>query len=275
MLAILHISDLHFGRRSEEIFRNKPDLAKSIVRAISPNTGAATSRVLVVSGDLVFRGSESVNAYLEARMFLQEVCRQWAIDTTQTIICPGNHDVVTTSQDPFDPINEVIFAMTRRSALLFKNRTSVCVSTPEADFLVMNSAFRCNHEYGSVDVDSLPAFPTPAKPRIAVLHHNLLGVLEKDSSAVRNAYPLLVRLLHDRVRLLLHGHQHIKEEFPIGDPRCRIVGAGSLNFKSDNGIPNQFNLVTLGANKTHVFHYLWRPDLSLDGSLGAWKATSD
>jgi len=275
MLAILHITDLHFGKQSEEIFRNKPDLAKSIVRAITPNVAGATSKVLVVSGDLIYKGSKSVNAYPEARIFLQDLCRLWEVETNQTIICPGNHDIVKGRTDPFAPINDVIFALSRRSALLFKDQTSVCVATPEADFLVINSAFRRNHEYGSVDLDSLACFPVSIKPRVAVLHHNLLGVLEKDSSAVRNAYPLIVRLLHDKVRLVLHGHQHIKEEFPIGAPRCRIVGAGSLNFKSDNGTPNQFNLITLADTKTNVFRYIWRPDLPVDGILGAWQATAD
>ena len=35
MLAILHITDLHFGKQAEEIFTDKQDLANSIAAAVA------------------------------------------------------------------------------------------------------------------------------------------------------------------------------------------------------------------------------------------------
>lgn len=269
MLAILHITDLHFGKQAEEIFTDKQDLANSIAAAVARNCRGAKHKLLVVSGDLVYQGNP--HAYTQAKLFLEDLCKAWRTQPEELLICPGNHDIVHAQADVFAPINAAINDLTHRPSRTFKGQTSLCVATPAADVLLINSAFHAKHEYGLVDPGHLPKFPRSDKPRIAVVHHNLLGVSENDPSTIRNAYQFLHELNRKRVLTVLHGHQHMLEDLYLGRPSCRVVGAGSLNFKSHNATPNQFNLLHIRGSTSQVLRYIWAPDVPTKGRLGAWK----
>jgi 3',5'-cyclic AMP phosphodiesterase CpdA len=272
MLAILHITDLHFGKQAEEIFPDKLDLAKSIAAAVVTNCRGTERKVLIVSGDLVYNGNSG--AYYQAKVFIEDLCKAWGAQAEETLICPGNHDIVHSQSDVFAPINTITYDLTHRESRTFINKTSICVNTPEADFLVINSAFRRDHKYGSVDIEHLAKFNNSAKPRIAVLHHNLIGICESDTSTIRNAYPVLHEFNRNRILLVLHGHQHMLEDLSFGKPPCRTIGAGSLNFRSPNATQNQFNLILLRGKTPKIFRYIWSPDAVAPGRLGAWNVFS-
>jgi len=269
MLALLHITDLHFGKKDEEIFPDKLDLAKSVAAAVARSCRGAQHKLLVVSGDLVYQGKKDL--YYEAKVFIEELCKAWGAKAEETLICPGNHDIVHSESDVFAPINALIYDLTHLESRTFIDKTSISVSTPEADFLIINSAFKGDHKFGSVDLKQLAKFNTSAKPRIAVLHHNLIGVCENESSTGRNAYPVLREFNRNKILLALHGHQHMLEDLPLGRPPCRVICAGSLNFRSSNATPNQFNLILLRGKTPKIFRYIWSPDTFTRRRPGAWK----
>jgi DNA repair exonuclease SbcCD nuclease subunit len=272
MIAILHVTDLHFGKRSVEVFSNKPELARSIAAAVTEPWQEAQERLLVISGDLVYQGN--VAAFEQARQFIEALREVLELERDHVIICPGNHDIVH-GEDPFGPLNRLIHRVTLQAHRTFANRTSFFAPIGGIEALVFNSAHTGNHEFGLVDLapGALPELKDPQGLRIAIVHHNLLGIYERDESALRNAYPFLSYLSQNGVKLLLHGHQHAWQELPRGTLCLRLVGAGSLNFRSLGGTTNQFNLILAQGDDLRIFRYIWDSDTTLrSGIRGGWVA---
>ncbi len=274
MLGIVHLTDLHFGKGSEEVFADKHRLLASLVAAVEGPLADASQRLLVVSGDLVYQGR--TGAYAEAERFIDDLRHRLSIHDTDLVICPGNHDIIRGQADPFHPLNQLIYRLTHRSERTFTHaQRNFLIAVGEVDVLVFNSAFRGDDGYGFVDL-SPGAFPDvreTSRLRVAVLHHNLLGVYEDDASTLRNAYPFLAYLAHQGVDLVLHGHQHSLQDLPSTATSCRIVGCGSLNFRNPGGNPNQFNLVLASPEGIRVLRHLWDPDLIGGGARGGWRVS--
>ncbi|MGO9610457.1 MAG: metallophosphoesterase family protein [Verrucomicrobiia bacterium] len=215
MLAILHISDLHFGRHDDEIFKDKRALAQSIVNTIDAKVADATNKLLVVSGDLVWGGNPG--AYPEANAFIKELCSLWKVNAENIVICPGNHDVAhDMPSDVFGPIDRLIFELTHNSDLMFKDQNCLYLPTAEADFVVINSAFHHNHTYGLADIRTLPKFRPSTKVKVAVIHHNLLGIRDDDTSTLRNAY--LIKMCN---QLHIDLEAEYVRKLRINEPRFR------------------------------------------------------
>jgi len=93
MISILHLSDLHFGFRSNGesahyyIKKNEIDSLKLANILIREYEGRAPS-VLVVSGDIGWTGS--AEDYIYASIFFVALLEEWK--STEFVIVPGNHD---------------------------------------------------------------------------------------------------------------------------------------------------------------------------------------
>lgn len=266
--VILHLSDLHFGRASLQLFKSTSQLLESLVRAVESRFAGSAERWLVLSGDIVYQGSQ--HEYSAATEFVRALCARLDISQDAIVVCPGNHDIdPNKSSDPFHGLNAFIHSLTRDSTRLFSDdQPNRIVRSKDIRFLVLNSAFHGDHTYGFVKVDAIPDLTAGNGISIAVVHHNLLGIGRSDTSAIRNAYPLVLRLVRDRYDLVLHGHQHMLDLITLGEHGCVIAGAGSLNFKSE--FPNQFNCITIDSVALTILRYTYLPDLRRNGQLGGW-----
>jgi DNA repair exonuclease SbcCD nuclease subunit len=194
--------------------------------------------LLVLSGDISFKGQKQ--GYSEASDALRSALETSAIPRDRVIVCPGNHDVVkpTAGASPFEAFDAWSADLRNDKRCTFSANSCRRVICREADFLVINSAYHGDIEYGLVDLTKLDsvladmdAAPSQGSLRVAVLHHHLIPFSGyDDKSTTRNAYQVLTRLVRHGFSLVLHGHQHALLELGLGDGSMKLCGVGSFRY---------------------------------------------
>lgn len=85
-IRILHLSDLHLPAKGS------PDAA-IVLDALTKDLEGKTFDIVVFSGDLVSKGSES-SAFARAKTtFIEPVLSKCSLGLDRFFICPGNHDI--------------------------------------------------------------------------------------------------------------------------------------------------------------------------------------
>jgi predicted phosphodiesterase len=91
-LVFLHLSDIHFSRRSSTNYDPDLDLRRELVAdAVRMKTNVKVCSGILVSGDVAFSGK--TDEYNKARDWLREICRQLDCSEEAVWVIPGNHDV--------------------------------------------------------------------------------------------------------------------------------------------------------------------------------------
>lgn len=263
--TILHVSDLHFGDPKAVLNRGE-------VGRVFSNLLAKAGRdvFLVLSGDISFKGQKQ--GYAEAHDALQPVLEASGISRDRIIVCPGNHDVVksTAGWSFFEAFDAWSTELRNDKRCTFSGNSCRRVSCREADFLVINSAYHGDIQYGLVDLTQLDsvltdmgAAPSQGPPRVAVLHHHLIPFSGRgDESTTRNAYQVLTRLIRHGFSLVLHGHQHALLELGVGDDSMKLCGVGSFRYITP-GFINGASLYRMDArNHVSADHYAISKDAS-------------
>ena len=92
-LTFVHLSDIHFSKRSGDHYdldrELRTDLERDIVEQIQTIGHPATG--ILVTGDIAYSGS--ADEYRTARQWLEHLCGLLKIDTANVWLIPGNHDV--------------------------------------------------------------------------------------------------------------------------------------------------------------------------------------
>lgn len=231
--TILHVSDLHFGDPNAAL--NREDVNRVIGSLLAK---AGPDALLVLSGDISFKGKKQ--GYAEAQGALHPALEASGIRRDRIIVCPGNHDVVksTTGLSPFEAFDAWSADLRNDKRCAFSAASCRLVSCHGADFLVINSAYHGDTEYGLVDLPQLDtvlagmdAARVEGSPRVAVLHHHLIPFSgHGDKSTTRNAYQVLTRLNKHGFSLVLHGHQHALLELGMGSGSMKLCGVGSFRY---------------------------------------------
>lgn len=108
--TILHITDLHYAvdsNRSEHVWKleggsgNKATLAEAIYTALK---GKKIGAVLI-TGDLTYRGSDE--EYTEALKSISRLLGNLDLWHEHVVVIPGNHDIVWTSSNKYNPKSPV------------------------------------------------------------------------------------------------------------------------------------------------------------------------
>ena len=216
-MRILHISDIHFGRRTGEGKGGKRVRIKTSMHRWTNNQGTSDPRalaeiinndemlckhpadIIIISGDIGSTGD--ANDYLCALDFLRSLKSK-----AQIVIAPGNHDVdllrksagLHQRQDAFIRFLREFYGNTYRERYpIFNERNrllkrhsivSFCLVPKEAIVVAVNSAAAISSTDGPiyVDQDILQLIENQLKTisadtkllRIFVLHHHLLPFAE-------------------------------------------------------------------------------------------------
>ena len=232
--TLLHISDPHFGDPNAVLSRQE---VKQVLGALLGETGRDVS--VVLSGDISFKGQ--VEGYAEAQQALLDVFDEERVQRDRFIVCPGNHDVVklATSALPFEAFDAWSAGLRRDKRCTFSNDSCRRFTSPEVDFLLINSAHHGDIGFGLVDLQKMDAVladmdaaPIQDLPRIAVLHHHLVPFSREDTSTTRNAHQVLTRLAGHGFSLVLHGHQHALLELGMGAGSMKVHGVSSFRYST-------------------------------------------
>ncbi len=225
-----------------------------------------TDTILVLSGDITFKGSQE--GYDNAMAFFAKYVARGAIKSGNILVCPGNHDIMP--NNPFLGIDAFTYSLRRDKRIQFSTRTTFSILVDDVYFIVSNSSYHFNHKYGLSDLDSISEAlrqtppPTNSIAKVFVTHHHLFPLFEHDASVTRNAYALISLLDQNKFNLILHGHQHFAMGFPAGYSPVHTFGVGSFNLVN-HGVMNGFNLYELSLDEIRVS----QRTLVLDGPLGS------
>lgn len=258
MSLIIHLTDLHFGAGSKNQI-SFSDVKRHFIEYINNLTD---NPIIVLSGDITYQATQG--GYSAARDFFEDVIAKTNIEPTRFIFCPGNHDI--DADLSFSQFTSFCYSIRKDRQFDFSSRPSVSIVLDDIYFIVSNSSFHRNKNYGLVDLDRLKAELAPPphdkQLRIAIQHHHLLPIIEADTSVVRNAYHYLNVLDANGISAILHGHQHFNVGFPIGANKMRVFGGGTFGFATE-GVVNSFNVYHVGATGIAVD----RIALSIDGPV--------
>ncbi|MEC0313653.1 metallophosphoesterase [Bacillus subtilis] len=255
---MLHISDIHFPDQEW----NSPmyiylDAFHKLIDEINDR-----DLLLILGGDITTRGN--AKGYQQAEAFFNDIIKKKGLNRKHVLLCPGNHDIESSSPyfNGFD-----VFAYSVRNDRTFKYTESnhYVFETDECFFLIINSAYKYDHRYGSVDVEGITATLgklniNPNKNKIAIVHHHLLGQFEDDVSTIRNAYPFLQLLDYYNFQYIIHGHQHSNMYMPLGKSRIKTIGVRTPTLN----VPGYFvgvNVYELRAEELIIHPYIFSRDM--------------
>lgn len=89
---ILHLSDIHFGMDNDRTqIAQRKNALNELLNTLSNLDEKEKPDIIVVSGDITWQGK--VEGYSLAKSWLQELLHIVSLDTTDVILCPGNHDM--------------------------------------------------------------------------------------------------------------------------------------------------------------------------------------
>lgn len=257
---VLHISDVHAG--PDELSTT----ASGIAEAVKNNIGGV--RFIVVSGDLGLRGRDQERG----AKFVVELSRELGIPEARRICCAGNHDIQTDRPSKkFETYAAAVYGIGRQSRYV-GDAPVTYYESDGVEFLLINSAYHGDHRYGKVDLHELRTAVRSFSGRafrIAVVHHHIIPIDERDPSTIVNAYECVKILTEAGTDVLLHGHRH--SALTITIERMRVFGVGTVSFRPLPNLNNQFNVLELGQRITR-FRYI--ADAHGRYQLGAWVPES-
>jgi len=251
--ALLHLSDLHFGKPF------LPDVAEAALehsRELRPD-------VVVVSGDLTQRAKPW--QFERAREYLDRF-------EAPVVVTPGNHDV------PLYRVWERFFVPYMNYRRFIAEELDTVVSVAGMAIVALNSSRSFTITNGRIRKTQLEfatrAFEATSDPvRIVVTHHHLAPPPDFEGGDVMPAARrALKRFTELDVDLILAGHMHRSyigsslDFFPgeLDRGGIVIVQCGTTTSRRGRGrerLRNTFNWIRVSGDTIRVAHHAWIADL--------------
>ncbi|MEP6743641.1 MAG: metallophosphoesterase [bacterium] len=252
MRAIVHLSDIHFGRVDAAVVGPLIDA----VNQIAPD-------VVAVSGDLTQRARS--HQFMEARAFLD------ALPQPQ-IVVPGNHDIpmhnvfarfaqplrkyrryITSDLRPFHHDDEIVV---------------LGVSTARS-FTIKGG--RINQHQAEWMRERLCSFD-PEVVKIVVTHHPFdLPEGHDKRNLVGRARMAMERLASCGADVFLAGHLHVShtthsaKRYKIKGHSALVIQAGTATSNRGRGEANSFNVIRVERPNITIERLEWQPEQGLFG----------
>lgn len=229
--ALLHLSDLHFGREDTQALRALQALAERLRPA-----------AVVVTGDITQRATPA--QFVAARDWLQR------LPTPHLVVQPGNHDI------PLWAWWERWLAPRRRYRRHFGPDVAPSLDLPWLHLVTVDSVARLRHSRGALSARQIDevamaiAASGAQQLRVVALHHPL--VAEDGAAPLRQAALAARRWAAAGVDIVLGGHMHRPLAVPLAAPHgvpargagpWAVLGGTAGSTRLRGGAPASVNLI--------------------------------
>lgn len=256
MLSVLHLSDLHFGRPA----------VRTQIEAIEGMIRDGGYETVAISGDLSQRAR--AGEFQRAQVFVKH-----AQQFSQTLVVPGNHDVMWWRAPLGLRDNDLILENWKRHfqedvepVLQLDGATFVGLNTAQGvnrrtltwnvrDISIIGDLRKSQIEWAREQFDKAPA----QNARVIVMHHNpVKGELSK-RHGLKNTRKILGAFADIGVDLVCCGHDHQEAIHYIEHTRkgTIISTAGTVSNRSRGGRPSSVNHIDITEAEIHVVTYIW------------------
>lgn len=264
-MKLLHISDPHFHSDSLSIYPH--NIKQPLIDLINSKISDKSNFYLLLTGDITIQGQKE--GYDQASHFFKDVITQTGLNPMNIILCPGNHDISEKSFKNFDT-----FAYSLRQDGIFTFSESNCnlLSTENACFISINSAYYLDHKFGLVDIDNLNDILSKSsdnivgkETKIAIIHHHFINVHQDDISIIRNGYQTVDAL--SSFNFIFHGHQHTRQKYNINNIQIKGVSSPTESRSFSNVIA--FYDID-NNNVLSIEEYTFSKDTMRSGKMGSF-----
>lgn len=249
-MKILMISDLHINNLyMEEIFHRIDKICEILNREME----SGEKLIVLMCGDVVDRGERE--CFATAREVFDYMIDKVAKKDIDFIMVPGNHDICDHSFRDFDYF--VQSYCPRQKA--FEQNHCISVSIGNLNFILANSAYHGETDYGKVDTVMVEENANRKMLNILVTHHSTISEDAEDKACIRDVPRLLDVINKTGIYFHFHGHTHGTYWTRIAN-NCHSIGVGAA-FMADEKMGSQFNLVSFeGEKPVSIYNYYYRID---------------
>ena len=202
-MKMLMISDLHINDSAEsylkKVYYRIDRMMEVIIRQMDP----VELLIIVMCGDVVDYGQKE---YFESAQkvfnYIEDKARKERIEF---VMVPGNHDMCNNSFCAFDEFNKKYC----EDVMGIFETDSCCVKSIENfNFILANSTYHKDYNYGKVDFDAIEKCANPFLENILITHHSTVSEDDTDDANIRN-FPRLRNVMdRNNIRYHFHGHTH-------------------------------------------------------------------
>jgi len=253
---ILHLTDLHFGENLSKSLSIRDFKYNHIAKLITETVKKEYSKcniIVAIGGDITNKGKEKKYQY--AIDFFNVIKQELSDFKIDFVLCPGNHDIESGSENWFSNFNIFSGELTGDDIFLYsKKKTSVLYEKNNWSFIAINSVYHGNHQFGLIELEQLEQnFEAAKYPIVLITHHHFIPLFEKDVSTTRNAYDFLRLCQKYDVKIVLHGHIHSSFKIIMSTKESEfiIVGCGATLPELKTNYNNKFNITKLHDDKTY------------------------
>lgn len=256
------ISDLHINDCSEpylkEIYHRIDRMIKVILGQIDP----MELLIVVMCGDVVdggkkkyFKSAQKIFNYIKDNI-KDNIRDNVQKERIEFVMVPGNHDMCDNSFCAFDEFNKKYC----KDVVGIFETDSCCVKSIENfNFILANSTYHKDYNYGKVDFDAIEKSANPLLDNILVTHHSTVSEDDNDIASIRNVSRLISVINRKNIRYHFHGHTHGTLWTRIGNEGYSL-GVGAMFFKAEEMV-SQFHLITIKGNRiVKIVNYMYLID---------------
>jgi 3',5'-cyclic AMP phosphodiesterase CpdA len=241
VIALAHISDLHFGTEDAEM----ADRLVEELHALAP-------RLVIVSGDLTQRARRA--QFRSARAYLERL--------PPFMVVPGNHDIPL-----YDIGRRVLSPMGRYRSMISDDLDPFHLEDDLA-VLGLNTTRPQRWKEGSISARQVALITErfgqagPDAHRVLFTHHPFIPPpLLPKMLVVHGQGNALPAIRGAGVEVLLAGHLHLGYAGMVeGGPGLLSVQAGTAISRRRRGQPNAYNVIRLVDGSVDVQPHVWNGD---------------